>query len=266
MALTVDHLTCGYRNRPVLRDINFTVEPGEVLCLLGRNGVGKTTLFRTIMGFLPPLGGTIRIDGTAARDLGRRDLARRIGYVPQSGGDVFNFAVSDVVLLGRTAWLGLRGSPTHRDRDIAADALHRLGLTDLADANFLELSGGQRQMVLIARALAQQPELLMMDEPTANLDLGNEARVLNCVAELAADGMAIVMTSHNPQHAFTCATTAALFQPGGDHHIGPVDEVLTALAMRDAYDVELLVTAIPTPEHGLVTTCTPLGHRKPGPR
>lgn len=123
MALSVEHLSCGFRDLLVLRNINFHVDPGEILCMLGPNGVGKTTLIRTIVRFLPALSGTVRVGGVAAAQLSRNQFARRVGCVPQSAGDIFNFVVRDVVMLGRTQWLGIRGTPSRRDRDITDETL-----------------------------------------------------------------------------------------------------------------------------------------------
>ncbi|MFP5021221.1 ABC transporter ATP-binding protein [Pseudonocardia phyllosphaerae] len=253
-ALAARDLACGYGSRTVLSGITVGVAPGEVVALLGRNGVGKTTLFKTLLGLLPARNGTVEVGGEPLAALSRRERARRLAYVPQGGDDPFAHRVLDVVLLGRTASLGWRPVPGARDAEIARSCLDRLGIAHLADRSVSELSGGQRQMVLIARALAQEPGVLMMDEPTADLDLGNEVRVLTCIRDLAAEGVSVVFTSHRPEHAFRVASRAVLLQPDGSYAAGPVAEVLTGEAMSSAYGAQVVVTA---PEGGLVS-CTAL--------
>lgn len=262
-ALVVDALTCGYRGRPVLTDVRLEIRPGTAVALLGPNGVGKSTLFKTVLGLLPPIRGGARIGDRPLDRMSRAERARCIAYVPQSGDEPFGHRVLDVVLLGRTAWLGWRPSPSAEDVAIARAALDRLGVADLADAGFTELSGGQRQLVLIARALAQQAAVLMMDEPTANLDLGNEVRVLSCVRDLVAEGLTVVFTSHRPEQAFVCADQAVLLHPGGSYVDGPVRDVLTTEAMERAYGVDVLVRTAAVPGRGDVVQCTALLPERP---
>ncbi len=257
-ALSLHDVAVGYRGRALLSDVTLDIPGGSVLCLLGPNGVGKTTLFKAILGLLPTQAGSIRLGGRATSSMSRVELSRQVAYVPQGAEESFGYRVFDVVLLGRAAWLGWRGAPGPQDRDIVRDCLERLEIRDIAEANFMELSGGQRQLVLIARALAQQPQVLMMDEPTANLDLGNEARVLRAVRDLAAEGMTVVVTTHRPDHAFAVAHTAVLLQPQGTYRCGPVEEVLTAEAMRQAYGVEVSVAAASMPSGAQVMHCVPV--------
>ena len=256
--LTVVGLTCGYQGKPVLSGVDLTVPAGTALALLGPNGVGKTTLFRTVLGLLPAIAGEARVGERVLAECDRRERAKLVAYVPQTGNEPFGLRVLDVVLLGRTAWLGWRPSPSAADLDVARTCLDRLGVAELADRRFGELSGGQRQMVLIARALAQQPTVLMMDEPTASLDLGNEVTVLACIRDLAAEGLTVVFTSHRPEHAFVCADTAVLVQPDGTYATGPAAEVLTTQSLRSAYGVDVYVGSTAHEGYGEVALCTPL--------
>ena len=162
MKLDVCSAVCGYRDKVILKDISFSVSSSEILCLLGPNGVGKTTLFKTILGFLKLKGGSVRVDGEDLAGWSRKKYAQRIGYVPQMHTPPFPFTVFDVVAMGRTAHLDAFASPSRADLEIAADALDSLGITPLKDRIYTEISGGERQMVLIARALTQQPQLLVM--------------------------------------------------------------------------------------------------------
>lgn len=173
MLLELTNVACGYGAVPLFQNISFTVARGETLCLLGPNGVGKTTLFKTILGLLPPAAGIIRMEGKDIARWGAEERARHIAYVPQTHTPPFPFTVRDVVLMGRAARIGRLGVPGKRDCTAAAEAMGLLGITHLAEKVYTKTSGGERQLVLLARALAQEPELLCMDEPTASLDFGN---------------------------------------------------------------------------------------------
>jgi iron complex transport system ATP-binding protein len=237
MKLELKRVVCGYGSRTVLRDISFSVREGEVLCLLGPNGVGKTTLFKTILGFLKLQGGEILLNGENIRQWSRERLAKAIGYVPQAHTPPFPFTVLDVVTMGRTAHLGAFASPSRPDVLVAERAIETLEIGYLRDRIYTELSGGERQMVLIARALTQEPEILVMDEPTSNLDFGNQVRVLERINELARNGFGIIMTSHFPDHAFLCSTQIVLLQKGNRVTVGRADEVITEANLAAAYGV-----------------------------
>jgi iron complex transport system ATP-binding protein len=241
MKLEARALAFGYPDKPVGRGVDLTVGPGDVLCLLGPNGAGKTTLFKTLLGLLPPQGGNIRIGGTPLERLSRRDIAQRIAYIPQAHTPPFPFAVRDVVLMGRTARLGPFESPGRSDREAAERALDLLGIAELADADYTRISGGQRQLALIARALAQETPLLVMDEPTASLDFGNQALVLREIRRLLGKGFGIVLSTHDPDHAFACATRVALLHDGGVLATGAPTNVLTPDHMQRMYGVAVTI-------------------------
>ena len=214
MRLEARGLDFGYPGKPVGRGVSLTVGPGEVLCLLGPNGAGKTTLFRTLLGLVPPQGGLMLLDGKPLSSWSRPAIARRIAYVPQAQAMAFAHTVQDIVLMGRTAHLGPFARPGPRDLATARDAMGMMGIINLADSDYTNLSGWQRQLALIARALAQAAPLLVMDEPTASLDFGNQALVLQHIARLRASGLGIVLSTHHPEHAFDCATAVALLHDG----------------------------------------------------
>jgi ABC-type cobalamin/Fe3+-siderophores transport system ATPase subunit len=243
MKLKVENLVFGYRGHRVGEDVNFTLDAGEVLCLLGPNGVGKTTLFKTILGLIAPLGGAIVADGDANR-WSPQNLARLFGYVPQAQLGFFPFTVREVVLMGRTARIGLFNTPSSRDTELAEGLLRLLGIEHLADRPYTEVSGGERQLALIARALAQEPQVLVMDEPTASLDFGNQVRVLSEIKALAGQGIAVILSTHDPDQAFLCAQRVAILHRGRLAYSGPPQEVITPAVLRAVYGVEVEIVRI----------------------
>ena len=242
MILELRDLTCGYGRRKVLKDISLSVKAGENLCLLGPNGVGKTTLFRTILGAIEPMGGDVLVDGNSLAGHSRRERARLMAYVPQAHTAPFPFHVFDVVLTGRTAHISLTSTPSHHDHEVAQAALDRMGIADLEYRPYTELSGGERQLVLIARALAQEPRVLIMDEPSSHLDFGNQVRLLGLIKSLVRErDLAVLMSSHFPNHAFTCASRVGLIKTGHLVALGEPERVLTEEALEDIYGIPVRI-------------------------
>lgn len=241
MFLSTTDLAFGYRRTPVGRDVTLSVARGEVLCLLGPNGCGKTTLFKTMLGLLPAQGGRLELEGRAVASFSRAEFARRVGYVPQAHAVTFPFRVIEMVLMGRASRIDTFATPSQKDHAAARGALETLGIARLGDRLFTEISGGERQMALIARALAQEPDMLVMDEPTASLDFGNQARVLEKIRALSAAGLAIVLSTHDPGHAFACADRVALMKQGRIVALGTPEEVVTAQTLKNLYGVDVAV-------------------------
>lgn len=257
MILSIEHLACGYGDACVIGDFSAQVETGSIHCLLGPNGVGKTTLFKTILGLLPRKGGRVLLDGEDIEGLSPKQLARVIAYVPQAHVPPFAFTTRDVVVMGRMAHMGVFASPRKEDYTCADEAIERLGIGKLADRVYTELSGGERQMTLIARALAQQPRFLMMDEPTAALDFGNQAQVLSAVKHLSEAGLGVVMTTHVPDHLLQCEASGTLLLKDGGYLRGTAEELLTAENLQRAYGIEVMV--LDSTWHGLpVRFCRPV--------
>jgi iron complex transport system ATP-binding protein len=244
----------GYGGKVVARDIDVSLRAGEVVCLLGPNGSGKTTLFKTLLRLIARLAGSISIAGRPIDSWRPGQLALRQAYVPQANISVFPYRVLDMVLMGRTARLGVFSAPSAADRERAWTALERLGIADLAEREYTRISGGQRQLTLIARALAQEAPSIVMDEPTASLDFGNQALVLREVARLARGGLGIVLSTHQPDHAFAIASRVLLLHDGRVVADGSPREVLTRQRLEQVYGVPVSLDPLP----GGRLSCTPL--------
>ena len=243
VALEARGLGYGYPGRAVGRGLDLALDAGEVLCVLGPNGGGKTTLFRTLLGLLPAQAGEVRLQGAPLASLPRAEVARRMGYVPQGSAAQFAFTVREAVLMGRTAHVGLFAAPGPADRAAAEEAIEALGIGSLAERVVTELSGGERQLAMIARALAQGARLLVLDEPTASLDFGNQVRVLREIRRLAGEGYAVVFSTHDPGQAFLAAGRVLLIAHGGAFRQGAPEEVITAQNLREVYGVEVRIAA-----------------------
>ena len=251
--LAAHGLGFGYGAKAVGRDVDLEVRPGEVLCLLGPNGSGKTTLFKTMLGLLAPQAGEVRLDGVPMAHLTRPEIARRVAYVPQAHAAHFPFSVIDMVVMGRTAHLGLFAAPTREDKRKAQEALAALGIGALAQNEYTRISGGQRQLALVARALAQDAPAIVMDEPTASLDFGNQVVVLAEVKRLAEKGLAVLLSTHDPDHAFSVGNRVALLDGGRLIAQGAPADVLTPERLRAVYGVSVVVERLSQGQ----TVCAP---------
>ena len=235
MTLAGQNLTIGYSDRVVGRGLDVALAQGEVLALLGPNGSGKTTLLKTLLGILKPLAGEAQIDGRSLGLYSIRERARRIAYVPQVHTPTFAFTVETVVLMGRTAHGNLFSRPSANDRAVAERALGEFGILHLAPRPYTMISGGERQLVLLARALAQEPQFIVLDEPTASLDFGNQGKVMREIRALAASGHGVLFTTHDPNHALRAADRAYLLRDGARVAEGAVREVLTRVQLEALY-------------------------------
>lgn len=237
--LRLHALEIGHRGRPLGQPIDLTLAGGEVLCVLGPNGCGKTTLFRTLLGLLPAVRGRVLVAGEDLAARPRAALARLLAYVPQAHAGVFAFSVEDVVLMGRSAHLGVFAMPSQADRARALESLERLGIGALRAKRYTEISGGERQLVLIARALAQQARLLVMDEPTASLDFGNQLRVLREIGALRDSGIAVLVSTHQPEHALRMADRVALMKEGSLLRCAPPAQAMQPQALAHLYGLRV---------------------------
>ncbi len=241
MSIKIENLSFAYSVRDVLKDITLSVEQGQLLAVLGPNGVGKTTLFRCILGLQPHYKGEIFIDCVDAHTLSARELAHRIAYIPQTHGMAFGYSVQDMVLMGTTHNVSSMSVPRQKELDSANSALEKLGISHLSYQNLGKLSGGEQQLVLIARALAQNAKTLLMDEPTASLDYGNQSLVLHQVRMLADEGYTVLLSTHNPQHALWYADIAVALLDGSVTALGAPNEVVDAKLIEHLYGVKVLL-------------------------
>lgn len=234
--LQVEGLHFAYAGAPpLLVDVSFDLLRGQTLCLLGPNGSGKTSLMRCVLGLEALGAGRVRVEGQDLAALSPKRRAQHMAYVPQSSAVAFPFTVFDVVLMGRSAHLRFMADPDDSDRRWALDALDRLQILHLRERLFEQLSGGERQLVLLARALAQQARLLVMDEPCAALDLGHQVQVLQAMQSLAAEGYAILLSTHLPEQAFALQAQVALLVQGRLQGPAPAAQMLTAQALSGLY-------------------------------
>jgi iron complex transport system ATP-binding protein len=244
--LSVSGLSFSYNGGvgDAVHDLTLGIPGGVVTAILGPNGSGKTTLLRLLLGVLRPRRGTIRVAGRPQESYSRRELSQVVGLVPQDEHVPFDFSILEYVLLGRAPYLGPLATPAKEDTRLALEALRAAGLEGMHDRPLPNLSGGERQLAVLARALAQQPRILLMDEPTAHLDLGNQGRLLEIVRELAAGGTTVVLTTHDPNLAAAVAGTAILMRSGRVLDAGPVASVLTAANLSATYDVPVRVLEV----------------------
>lgn len=233
------HFSRGKRS--VLDGVTFGFGAGEIVALLGANGAGKSTLFRLLLGFLPPKSGEARLDGRPLSSYSRREIARRVAYVPQGHVTPFPYTVREIVTLGRLPETGLLRAPRAEDRELVENVIARLGIERLIDRPYTEISGGERQLALIARALAQGAQLIVMDEPATGLDYGYQLRLMRHLVDLSADGHGVLVSTHHPEHAMQMATRLAILHDGRIEADGAPQEVVTAERMRRIYGVEVEV-------------------------
>ncbi|WP_411678532.1 ABC transporter ATP-binding protein [Caproicibacter sp.] len=259
MSLCVERLEFSYRNKKILEDVSFRAENGNLLCLLGCNGAGKSTLFRCILGLLPFDAGSVRLDGEDVLSLSYRERAKKIAYIPQSQPSVFNYSVMDLVLMGTTPQLGGFSCPGQMQTKRAEEALGLLGIEELAGRSYARLSGGERQLVLIARAVAQRAKMLLMDEPCSGLDYGNQVRVMERIKELSGQGYLILMSTHSPGQVYLYADRVLVLMNGKIRCGGPPDEVLDAEMLKTVYGIPVSLERV----NG-VPVCIPENRRTGG--
>lgn len=243
--LEVKNATFAYENSDnIFEDVNLTVDRGDVICILGSNGCGKTTLMKCMNRLHELKDGAVYINGENIKTMDQRTVARNIGYIPQGHVSTFAFSVFDVVLMGRTPHLDYLDSPGKEDKLITEEALKKFGIYHLKNKPYTSLSGGEQQLVFFARVIAQQPQILLLDEPTSHLDFGNQLKTLNIISKLSQEGIAIVMTSHYPDHAFISANKVALMKDQGFLGIDTPNNIITSENMERVYGIHVKIMEI----------------------
>lgn len=247
--LEANNLTFAYQERDILSDISFQINKGEIFFLLGPNGCGKTTLLDCVLGLLKARHGNIRINGHNIKEMKPESIARQVAYVPQSHNKTFPYTVKDIVLMGRAAYIGMFAAPSPDDRHIVEEALDRVGILHLKDRRYTELSGGEGQLVMIARALAQKTSLIVMDEPTAHLDFKHELVIMETIVELVREtALSVLMASHFPNHCFyyensNTTTRVALMNESKFLGTGSPTEILSEENLKKTYGVNARVVS-----------------------
>jgi len=240
MLLSVNNISFGYSpEKLVLRDISFELGAGDIMTVLGPNGVGKSTLFDCICRLRMPLSGQIHVEGNPIESYTQRQLASLITLVSQKVNSIFDFTVLDYVVMGCAPRVSPFGKPSAKDYADAKQAMADIGISCFSERIFTQLSGGEQQQVTIAKAIAQRPKIILFDEPTSFLDVGNQQKVLRLVKQMAASGFAIIMTTHNPDHAIQLGGICALMHPNGSMVIGPPESSLKEEILTEIYQTPL---------------------------
>ena len=256
MSISVENLTFSYGNHKVLNGVSFQAGDGELISLLGANGAGKSTLFKCILGLLSGYTGKTVINGCDTAKITPKELSRLVAYIPQSHYPSFNYSILDMVLMGMTSQLGSFSSPKREHIEKAESALERLGILSLRDKGFTQVSGGERQLALIARAITQNAQILIMDEPASNLDYGNQIRLIREIRTLAAEGYTVIQSTHNPDQAFLSSGRILALKGGQIIADGSPKDVITKDFVKEVYGVDV---EIMNADNGKARFCMPLG-------
>ena len=242
--LKVQDLSFNYPRGPLIfSKVGFELQAGCVLSILGANGTGKSTLLNCIAGMLRQNTGTIHLEDRNVAGMSLRDIATHIGYVPQIHNPTYAYTVREFVVMGRTPYLRAFASPRKADYEIAEQAIARMNITHLLDKAYTEISGGERQLATIAQAIAQQPKILMLDEPTAHLDYGNQMRTMRLIRSLAEEGYSIIFTTHIPDHPLFLGGDVAVFNKK-TITVGNATDILTSAALSELYDISVKTTEV----------------------
>lgn len=241
MIYEVNGLSFSYGDKSVFKDISAVFKEGQLCTVLGRNGAGKSTFFSCLLGLLKPQKGDILLCGRPLRELREREISALVSYVPQNHSPAFAYTVFDFVLMGCASHIGLFSRPGKEEESAVWEALERLDIRDFASRPYTELSGGERQQVTIARALAAKPKAILFDEPTAHLDSGNQLRVLRLIRELSSDSYAVCVTTHDPNHALLLGGSVLLFDGKGGAENGSAEELICEEKLSAIYGSELKI-------------------------
>ncbi len=236
----VNKVSYKYKNSlTIIKDISFSIEKGEVFTILGPNGAGKSTLLNCIAGIFQPLSGQILLDGEDINSMSQRMRAQKVAYVPQYSANVYGYAVRDYIAMGRAPHLGMFFMPKEEDYKIIDEAIELLEIEKFCNKSYNNISGGQRQLASIARAIVQQPKLIIFDEPTSALDYGNQLKIMRIVKKLSESGYSVIMTTHNPDHPILLGGSVGILNAEGNIKTGSVKEIMKEDILSEIYKTEL---------------------------
>lgn len=238
LLIDAKNISFSYGNKQILTNIDFQLYQGDVLSLVGQNGCGKTTLLKILLGIFKP-NGEIKILSKNINEYKNKELAKLISYVPQTHQIPFDYTVFDVVLMGRLAHIRLFSNYSLKDKEIALKALEKVGIGHLKDNIYSKISGGERQLAFIARALTQESKIIFMDEPVTGLDYGNQLKLLKFLKELSNEGYTFVKTTHYPDHALYASNKVMMLKNGQILDVGNINEKLTSTNIKKLYDVDV---------------------------
>jgi len=247
LTLEVKDLRFSYKDNRVLKGVDLSAGAGQCVFVLGENGAGKTTLFRCLLGLLAGYTGEIHIDGTDAANMSSREIARKIAYIPQAHTPVFNYTVFETVLMGTNVLTAGLRTPGKLERETTEQMLEQMNIPHLGERGFAEISGGEQQLALIARALAQKSRILIMDEPTANLDYGNQFRVMRHIRQLARDGYLVILSTHNPEHALLYSDMVLVLKEGKAMVYGEPGKILNQDLIKSVYGISVELQTVRAP-------------------
>ena len=254
MSIRIENLSFSYGDKEVLNNISLEIKEGMLTSIIGPNGVGKSTLFKCLLGINKKYSGNVYINGQDIRQLGYDKLSRLIAYIPQANYTAFNYSVLDMVLMGMTAQIAFGGSPKKKHIDFAKECMEKVGILHLSHRNYGNLSGGEQQLVLVARALAQNTKTLIMDEPTSNMDYGNQIKVLRRVKELTKLGYTILQSTHNPDQAFIFSEEVIAIKSGRVLEFGEPNKVITEELITNLYNIDVTIESL---QNDKIRVCIP---------
>lgn len=258
MLLKIKNLSGGYGDKIICKNLTCQVDTGEVLCVLGPNGCGKTTFFRLLLGVLGKSAGEIFVNEIPFSSLSRKELSRKIAYIPQSHTPTFSYTVLEVVIMGRASYFSAFSAPKQKDIQKAFKALEQLNIGYLANQVYTSLSGGQRQLVLIARALCQDASILVMDEPGSSLDYSNQQILMDTISSLADSGYAVILSTHSPEYPFSVGHKAMLMKEGQIVSFGRTETAITSDVLKEVFGVEMDIVSVADRYGRNRTLCLPL--------
>lgn len=258
MKLEVKNLYGGYGKSNIIEDISFSVDSGDILCIMGKNGSGKSTIFNFLLRFLTPSKGEILLNNKPIENYSTKEYAKYIAYIPQYHNTVFGYSVIDIVMMGRTPHLSNMDSPSNEDIKKAYETLELLGISHMARRNYTKLSGGERQLVLIARSICQDAKFLIMDEPTANLDYANQRIILETIQKLSDSGYTIIMSTHSTDHPFQVSNKVLLIKNGNCLGFGDTSDILTESTLECIYGVPMDIFSVSDRNGNIRNICLPL--------